>query len=207
MDSAESGVRTWLAQPGRWDQPLKLPEAPRFSASPDDDLLAWTLAESNGMPLAQLFCEQLFRRSNPEHAMLWVSDVSGNELADGLGLSLRDFAKLGHLLVEARSSRSRAKIPNWFIETLVAASGGRSASIKGLAKGSEQRYGFVHLGGAPNRVALVAEHGTSLYLDFDKRLVIALYATRPGASTPESRALLEQIWQAVDKALNAPGSG
>jgi len=170
-------------------------------------LLAWTLAESNAMPLARLFCEHLLSRTNPEHPVLWVSDSQGIELASGLGLSLRDFAKLGQLLVEARSSRSRAKIPGWFIETLVASSGIRSTEIKGLVKGSEQRYGFVHLGGAQNRVALIGAHGTSLYIDFDKRLVIALYATRPGEITPATLALLEQVWKAIDRAIALPEKG
>jgi CubicO group peptidase (beta-lactamase class C family) len=76
----------------------------------------------------------------------------------------------------------------------------RSGEIKGLAKGSEQRYGFVHLGGSPNRVALIGAHGTSLYVDFDKRLVIAFYATRPGENTPGMLALLEQVWKAIDLA-------
>ncbi len=156
------------------------------------------------MPLSQLFCEQLLRRSSSEHSVLWVSDSQGIELASGLGLSLRDFAKLGQLLIDARSSRNRTKIPNWFIETLLASSGIRATEIKGLSKGSEQRYGFVHLGGAPNRVALIGGHGTSLYMDFDKRLVITFYATRPGEPTPETLVLLEQIWKAVDRATAMP---
>lgn len=194
---ADNGVRTWISQAGRWSKPLKEREERGFSASPDDDLLAWVLSESNAMPLSRLFCEQLLSRTNREHAALWVSDSQGVELASGLALSLRDFAKLGQLLVEARSSRSRAKIPGWFIETLLASSGMRSAEIKGLAKGSEQRYGFVHLGGAPNRVALIGSHGTSLYIDFDKRLVIALFATRPGDNTAVTLATLEQVWKTI----------
>ena len=202
-----NGLRTWLSQSGRWDKPLTEQKTPVFGASPDDDLLVWTLAESNAMPLSRLFCEQLLSRARPEHAVIWLSDSQGIEMASGLGLSLRDFAKLGQLLVEARGGRSRAKIPGWFIETLVASSGMRSSEFNGLAKGSEQRYGFVHLGGSPNRVALIGAHGTSLYIDFDKRLVIAFYATRPGGNTPETLALLEQIWKAIDRAIALPEKG
>lgn len=194
-------IRPWLSQSERWNKPLIDRDGSVFGALPDDDLLAWVLAESNAMPLARLFCEQLLSRINPEHSVLWVSDSKGVELASGLGLSLRDFAKLGQLLVDARSSRNRAKIPSWFIETLIASSGMRSANIEGLPKGSEQRYGFVHLGGASSRVALIGAHGTSLYVDFDKRLVIAFYATRPGEITPETLALLEQAWKAIDRAI------
>ncbi|PKO43121.1 MAG: hypothetical protein CVU31_13690 [Betaproteobacteria bacterium HGW-Betaproteobacteria-4] len=204
-DAPDNSIRTWLSAPGRWDTTLTEREAPLFGASPDDDLLAWTLAEGNAMPLSRLFCEQLLSRAKPEHAVLWLSDAQGIELASGLGLSLRDFAKLGQLLVDARSSRSGARIPRWFVETLLAPSGLRSAEIEGLAKGSEQRYGFVHLGGARNRVALIGAHGTSLYLDFDKRLVIALYATRPGENSAGTLALLEQTWKAIGRAVVAPG--
>lgn len=206
-NQADSSIRTWLSQSGRWDKPLNEQEGAIFDASPDDDLLAWALAESNATPLSRLFCEQLLVRVNPEHDVLWVSDSQGVELASGLGLSLRDFAKLGQLLVEARSSRNRTKIPGWFIETLVASSGRRSTEIKGLAKGSEQRYGFVHLGGSPNRVALIGAHGSSLYIDFDKRLVIAFYATRPGENTSGTLALLEQVWKAIDRAIALPKKG
>lgn len=198
---AGDGIHAWLSQSMRWNKPLADREKAVFGSLPDGDLLAWALTESNAMPLARLFCEQLLNRINPEYPALWVSDSKGIELASGLGLSLRDFAKLGQLLIEARSNRSRTKIPSWFIETLIASSRTRSADIKGLSKGSEQRYGFVHLGGGANRVALVGEHGTSLYVDFDKRLVVAFYATRPGKITPESLALLEQAWKALDRGI------
>lgn len=200
-------IRAWLTQSGRWDKPIIEQEAPIVAASPDDDLLAWALAESNAMPLSRLFCEQLLSRISPEHPILWLSDSQGVELASGLGLSLRDFAKLGQLLLEVRSSRNRSRIPGWFIETLVASSGMRSAEIKGLTKGSERRYGFVHLGGSPHRVALIGAHGTSLYIDFDKRLVIAFYATRPGEDTSGTLALLEQAWKAIDRATAPTGKG
>lgn len=198
------GIRAWLSQSGRWNKPLNGRTVSEFGSTPDDELLAWALEQSNAIPLSRLFCKQLLNRSHPEHAVLWLSDSQGVELASGLGLSLRDFAKIGQLLIEARSSRNQAKIPSWFIETLVASSGTRSAEIKGLSKGSEQRYGFVHLGSASNRIALISAHGTSLYVDLDKRLVIAIYATRPGEITPETLALLEQVWKAIDSAVALP---
>lgn len=55
------------------------------------------------------------------------------------------------------------------------------------------------------RLTLIGAHGTSLYLDFDKRLVIALYATRPGENSAGTLALLEQTWKAIGRAVVAPG--
>jgi CubicO group peptidase (beta-lactamase class C family) len=197
-----TGIRSWLSQPGRWDKPLVEQEVPPFAGSPDDDLLAWLLAESNAIPLARLFCEQLLIRSRHEHPVFWLTDSQGIELADGLGLSLRDFGRLGQLLLDARVSRSRSRIPAWFVETLTASSGIRSQEVPGLQKGSEQRYGFMHLGGKPNRVAIIGPHGTSLYVDFDRRLVIAVYATYPIMGAPALLATLEQFWKVVDQAAS-----
>jgi CubicO group peptidase (beta-lactamase class C family) len=197
-----TGIRSWLSQPGRWDKPLVEQEVPPFAGNPDDDLLAWLLAESNAIPLARLFCEQLLIRSRHEHPVFWLTDSQGIELADGLGLSLRDFGRLGQLLLDARVSRSRSRIPAWFVETLTASSGIRSPEVPGLQKGSEQRYGFMHLGGKPNRVAIIGPHGTSLYVDFDRRLVIAVYATYPIMGAPALLATLEQFWKVVDQAVS-----
>ena len=196
---AGSDMRAWLTQGGRWEKPQREPLGAMAAASPEDDLLAWVLADSNGMPLSRLLCEQLLVRAKPEHAVLWLSDAQGVELAGGLGLSLRDFARLGQQLVDARSSRNRSKIPNWFIEALVAPPALRGAEISGLGKGSERRYGFVRLAGAAQRVALIGSHGTSLYVDFDKRLVVATFASYPGAHSPAELALLEQVWKAVER--------
>ena len=92
-----------------------------------------------------------------------------------------------------------ARYPNWFIEALVAPPALRGAEISGLGKGSERRYGFVRLAGTAQRVALIGSHGTSLYVDFDKRLVVATFASYPGAHSPAELALLEQVWKAVER--------
>ena len=176
-------------------------------ASPDDDLLAWALAESYKAPLAQVFCDNVLTRLKPESPVLWLTDAEGTELSGGLALSLRDLARFGQMLIEARGARNRSQIPGWFIETLNASSGNRKAKaseIEGLTRGTELRYGFVHLGGAANRIALIGPYGNSLYLDFDRRLVIALYSSYPKEYSPGLLATLEQLWEAVGSATQ-PG--
>jgi CubicO group peptidase (beta-lactamase class C family) len=199
-DQRNADLRAWLNRPGRWERPLSEQATPVFAGNPDDDLLAWLLAESNATPLSRLFCEQLLSRAQPESPVLWLIDDQGKELADGLAMSLRDFAKLGNQLLEARTSRTRSRIPNWFVETLTASSGLRSGEIPGLAKGSELRYGFVHLGGKANRAALIGAHGNSLYVDFDNRLVVAIYASYPSQGSPAMLANLEQAWKTISAA-------
>ncbi|MEF8747676.1 MAG: serine hydrolase [Candidatus Accumulibacter propinquus] len=202
-----SGIRAWLNQPGRWERGFatnqKLGEV-----GPDTDLLVWALAESYRLPLAQIFCEEVFEKLRPENAAFWLTDTQGTELSAGLALSLRDFARLGQLLIDARNSSRRSRIPNWFIETLTASTGLRTANtsdLRGLKKGSEFRYGFVHLGGAQNRIAILGPYGNSLYIDFDRRLVIAIYAAYPRDHTAGMRATLEQIWDTLASATQPIG--
>jgi hypothetical protein len=76
----------------------------------------------------------------------------------------------------------------------------KPSEVEGLLRGSELRYGFVHLGGAANRIALLGPYGNSLYLDFDRRLVVALFASYPKEYSPSLMATLEQLWEAVGAA-------
>jgi len=196
-------VREWLNQPDHWDRnvadrPLKVADT-----GPDGDLLVWALNETYRAPLAQIFCDNVLGKLRPENPVFWLTDQQGTELSNGLALSLRDFARFGQMLIEARSSAGRSKIPKWFIETLTASGGvrkGNSPELSGLARGSEYRYGFVHLGGAPNRIAVLGPYGNSLYVDFDRRLVIAIFAAYPKDYSAGALATLEQIWEMLSSA-------
>ena len=194
------GIRAWLNQPDRWERGMTEAAPNLFDTGPDGDLLTWALAESYRAPLAQIFCDNMLTTLRPENPVFWLTDTQGTELTGGLALSLRDFARFGQMLIEARNNRNRSKIPNWFIEALTSSSGLRKVNapeLLGLSKGSEVRYGFVHLGGAPNRIALFGPYGNSLYIDFDRRLVIAIFSAYPKNSSPVMLATLEQIWENV----------
>lgn len=202
---APAGVRDWLRQPERWG--VALSELPPAGAEggPEDDLLVWLLAESYGVPLTRAFCEQLSARLRPERPVAWLTDAAGNELAGGLVMSLRDFARSGQLLLDTRANPARTRIPAWFVEALMAPAGGDDERLAGLPKGSEPRYGFVRLAGPGKRIAIVGAHGNSLYVDFDRRLVVALHAAYPEAHGPLPRALLAQLWERLSQAFPEPG--
>lgn len=200
---AGAGMRAWLMQPERWEKEWIDGNAAVTETLPEDDLLAWVLNETHRAPLAQTFCEGVLGSFRPEHPVYWLTDQKGAELSGGLALSLRDLARFGQLLIDARSTSIRSQIPPWFVETLTAAaSRGPSAQygLEGLTKGSEMRYGFVRLGGAPNRIAILGPYGNSLYLDLDRQLVVAIYASYPGKRSPAMFATLEQIWQTLSSA-------
>jgi len=198
--NSAGGIRAWLNQPDRWERSMTEAAPNLVDTGPDGDLLTWALAESYRAPLAKIFCDNVLTTLRPENPVFWLTDTQGTELTGGLALSLRDFARFGQMLIEARNNRNRSKIPNWFIEALTSSNGLRKVNapeLLGLSKGSEVRYGFVHLGGAPNRVALLGPYGNSLYIDFDRRLVIALFAAYPKSNSPAMLATLEQIWEQV----------
>lgn len=205
---AAADLRAWLSQPARWDRDFADEAHGAADLVPEGDLLAWALAESYQAPLAKVFCSNVLGKLRPENPVWWLTDAQGSELSGGLALSLRDFARFGQMLIEARNSGSRSKIPSWLIETLNASGSARKANapeLAGLRKGSESRYGFVHLGGAPNRIALLGPYGNSLYIDFDRRLVIALYAAYPASRSPAMLATLEQVWDALAAATQPAG--
>lgn len=196
-DGHPEGVRAWLAADARW--PRKLEDLPPLEnqQTPDADLLAWSLSSLYQRPLADVFCEQLFRRNPPRYPVHWLTDTAGNELGNGLALSLHDFAQLGQVLLDTRAAAGRSRVPSWLVEALATKNRGRTAALAGLPKGSEQRYGFVHLGGSGSRVALIGDGGASLMIDFDRRLVVAMYARPASGEERTLRDGLMAVWDAL----------
>lgn len=196
--AAGEGVRAWLARYDTWTALAPNHGLPPAEGRPEDELLVWAIAEASSSSPARLFCEQFFSNMRPEDSALWLTDPGGHELAAGLALSPRDHAKLGQLLLDARLGGKRGRIPDWLIEALLApTSGSGDAALAGLPAGSTLRYGFVRLGGKGNRIALIGPYGTSLLVDFDRRLVVAIHASHADANSALLRATLHEVWRAV----------
>ena len=199
-ETGTAGVRAWLGKPERWEKGYAESSGNPVNGGPEGDLLTWALANAYAAPLSRVFCDNLAGRLRPENPVFWLTDAHGQELGDGLALSLRDFARVGQMLIDARSGGPRSRIPGWLIETLGSTGALRknaSDGLPGLGKGSELRYGFVHLGGSANRIALIGPYGNSLYVDLDQRLVIALFAAYPQTSSPALLATLAELWDRV----------
>lgn len=196
------GVRAWLVRDAAWSPLAANSGLPPAEGRPEDELLSWAIAESgNGGP-GRMFCEQLFATMKPEDAALWIKDAAGHHLAAGLALTPRDHAKLGQLMLDARTSGKHGRIPEWLIEAVLAPTGGAGdAGLAGLPAGSTMRYGFVRLGGRGNRVALIGPYGNSLYVDFDQRLVVAIGASHADASSPLLLATLYETWHIITASL------
>jgi hypothetical protein len=63
----------------------------------------------------------------------------------------------------------------------------------------------VHLGGTANRIAILGPYGNSLYVDLDRRLVIAIFAAYPRDQSAGMRATLEQVWDTLGAATQPGG--
>lgn len=197
--AAGDGVRAWLTRHDAWTVLSPNPGLPPAEGRPEDELLTWAIAETSGTAPARLFCEQFFANLKPEDKALWLTDPAGHDLAAGLALSPRDHARLGQLLLDARPGGKRGRVPDWLIEALLApASGPGDPGLAGLPAGSTLRYGFVRLGGKGNRIALIGPYGNSVYVDFDRRLVIALAASHPESASPLLLASLDALWRAIE---------
>ena len=118
-------------------------------------------------------------------------------------MTLRDFARLGLFLIEARNTPAKSSVPEWFMEALMAPVRQKNSvfdDLEGFPRGSAWRNGFVRLGGGGNRVALLGPYGNSLQVDFDRRLVIAVFASYPKLQGAALRAHLNALWTSVEEA-------
>lgn len=205
--SAAAGVRAWLQNPAIWDAALENLPAPASEGGPEDDLLAWLLAATAARPLADVFCRQLTPLLRPAQPLTWLADAAGDALGDGLVMALDDLARAGQMLLDARALPARrGQLPEVFLAALLAPANGKSAQIDtlGFKAGAERRQGFVRLSSG-SRLAIVGAYGNSLYVDFDRRLVVALAAAHPEAGSPLARASLEGVWERFSAALPPPG--
>jgi hypothetical protein len=154
-----------------------------FDGSPDDDLLAWVLAESNATALAPL--------CSANNCSAAVATGTSGALADRRAWR-RTRRRAGSFAARLRPPRpvvarctrqapAARRIPSVVhrdADRLVGQP--QSWQVPGLAEGQRAALRFhpprwQDPTGSPSSVS----HGSSLYVDFDRRLVVALYATYP----------------------------
>ena len=201
------GIRTWLTQID-WKRRTSTGDTRRTTIAPEDDLLVWMSASAFQTPTSQVMADTLLTELKPEAPVYWLSDAQGTEVAGGIAFSLRDLARLGKLLIDARNG-SHSVIPKWFIDTLLAPGKARSiaqSSAYTIAPTEVQRFGFIRLKPTANEYVLLGGHGTSLYLDIDRQIVIAILATHPAKDGSAVTEPLMETWRRLLANIQLSGS-
>lgn len=203
---ASAGVRAWLAARRNWPRDPKLPVSE--IGGPAGELLTWALGSAARMPASHVFCEGVLSEIGAEDEAFWATDPAGSELADGLALSLRDFAKFGLALFNASSGAGTGSVaPKWFTAAIAAAVDSHDPTpeaLHGLGDDIAWRYRFVSLGRA-HQAALVGPYGNSLFIDFDRKVIVAIYASFPRDYSPLLLQSLRSVWSALAATESGPG--
>lgn len=198
-------VGAWLKNRTDWPRHTK-PQPPE-TGGPEGELLIRVLKNATGQSVSRYFCDSVLAGIGAEHEAFWASDPAGTELADGLALSLRDFARFGMALIRARSARGAGKIaPRWFVASLAESGVSGEAPpllLRGLGTDIGWKYRFV-IAGQNHQAAIVGPFGNSLLIDFDRKLVIALYASVPKDYSALALASLRSLWSAIGREIDRP---
>lgn len=192
------GVRTWLQHRAAW--PRTSDNAGLDMHGPEGELLLWATENAWKKSAPEMLCDLqgLIQARNPA---FWATDTVGTPLADGLALSLGDFAALGQALLDAGNRPGRRTLaPKWFLETVSNPSDAADAKPEALlALGQETgwQYHFAHPGPRGRRMVIIGAYGTSLYVDFDYGIVIAIFASHAERHSPLLMASLSNLWEAT----------
>lgn len=207
-EKSSAGIRSWLTARKNWPRDAELPLSE--VGGPEGELLVWTLESASKQPVSHVLCESILSAIGAQDEAFWATDSAGTELADGLALSLRDLARFGLALIDARGkSGSGSVAPKWFAESLAfAVSRGDPppSQLQDLGEDSAWRYRFVSLGQA-HQTAIVGPHGNSLFLDFDRKIVVAIFASSPKDYSALMLRSLRSVWSAVATAENSQHPG
>lgn len=196
LGGTAGGVRAWLERRPSW--PRTADETGADVAGPEGALLLWAAEKAWKKSAPALLCD-LQGSIRARHPAFWATDPTGTALADGLALSLGDFANLGQAFLDARNRPGRrALVPAWFVDSVVSPSGTRDpapAVVRELGADTGWQYRIAHPGNRGHRMAILGAYGTSLYVDFDHGTVIAVFASHAERHSPLLMASLRNLWE------------
>jgi len=175
-------------------------EAPGTSfnyATLDTAVLGRVLENATGIPLARLTTERLWQPLGAEHNAFWLADGppdAGRSLAGmGFNATLRDFARLGQLMLDQGAVGDRRVLPDGWV--------GAMTNMLPLDPASPlPGYGFQtwRLGQEPGAYSAVGLAGQYIYVHPASRTVIVkLSHFPPGADLDE---VVAEYFEAVARA-------
>jgi CubicO group peptidase (beta-lactamase class C family) len=155
--------------------------------SANTDLLGLALERATGKTFASLVSELLWKPMGAEHEAYVTVDGDGTpRCAGGLGVTARDFARLGQLLVDDGRRGRSAVLPRALVDDLEAG-GDRAAwrdgqwgtAFRSIGKTMSYRSGWYTLDDEPKLLFAMGIHGQNLFVDRANRIVVAKLSSWP----------------------------
>ena len=155
--------------------------------SPNTDLLGWAIERTSGKPYAELMSDLLWRPMGAARsAYVTVDRLGAARAAGGVCATTRDLALVGQLLVDSGERDGTAIIPKSWISNIAEAGdptawdkGNFAPFFPGLAMHYRAKW-YVERPGVSSGPMLfgVGVHGQNLFVDPNKKLVIAKFSSQ-----------------------------
>ncbi len=162
--------------------------------SPNVDAIGWIIARVSGLPLNRFIAQHIWGKLGAEHDALFMTDVAFDPVATGgFSSTLRDFARMGLMVLNDGVLNDQSIIPaKWIRDTFILSTHDRTATDQSIYKDQESAAydewlegykNFLWIHDSDKRIATFrGVYGQSLYINKEKKLVIAAFSTATSAS-------------------------
>lgn len=176
--------------------PLKYEPGQQWNYSTGEtDLVGILIQKASGKSLAEYLSEKIWRPYGMEHCAYWLADECSmmNIGGSGLSASLRDYARLGLLMLEAESNQDKSVFSEDWL----------TYATQSLHQTNEDGggYGYLWWRNPDGSYTANGIFGQFLYINPAKNLVIAQYAAWPKATSKELNQNRNEMVQNILKVL------
>jgi CubicO group peptidase (beta-lactamase class C family) len=174
--------------------------------SPNSDMLGWICERASGMRFAALMSELLWRPMWAEaDAYVTLDRLGAPRSAGGIGMTLRDLARIGELVRRDGRVGGIQVVPQGWVDDILD-NGDRQAWARGdladLAPQGRYRSQWYVLGPGRDVVCGIGIHGQWIYVDRAAELVIAKVSSQPVAVDDALDHRLLAGFRAIAQALS-----
>jgi CubicO group peptidase (beta-lactamase class C family) len=159
-------------------------------------LLGVLVTAATKRPLTRYLSEKIWKPAGMEAPAVWMTDRSSHELAGCcLQASLRDFARIGQLVLDEGRIDGRSIVPDgWFA----------AATTTQVATTTPGRgYGYQWWTNADGTFAAIGIHGQLLHVDRARKLVVAINSAWPVATSTERSATRQKMLGTIAALVDA----
>jgi len=180
--------------------------------SANTDLLGWVMERATGRRFADLVSHLLWQPMGAAHGAYVTVDGGGApRCTGGLCATVRDFARIGQLLVDGGRRGGISIIPAAWIDDITA-NGDRDAwrtgqwgeSFAALSRNMSYRSGWYNIHDQPQLLFAMGVYGQNLFIDRANRIVIAKVSSQSAATDYRAIGLTHAAVATIQRCLDAP---